>query len=85
MDKCNQFLYYALTHPNETSRYHASNIILMTDIDAAYLVLPECLSHIVGYYYFTNRMLDYYKVNPTPKGPTLTECKTLKTIFPSSV
>ena len=40
MDICNQVLYYASTHPNATIRYHASNMILMADTDAAYLVLP---------------------------------------------
>ena len=52
----------------------------MTDTDAVYLVLPESLSRIAGYYYFTNHMLDYYKGNPTPNGPILTEFKTLKTV-----
>ena len=50
MDKCNQVLDYASTHPNETIRYHASDMILMTDTDDAYLVLLEYCSHIAGYY-----------------------------------
>ena len=39
---------------------------------------------MAGYYYFTNRMPDYYKGNPTLNGHILTECKTLKTAFSSS-
>ena len=80
MDKFNQFLDYASTHPNATVWYPASNMILMTDIDAAYLVLPEAHSCIAGYYYFTNCMLDYYKGPPTLNDPILTEHKTLKTV-----
>ena len=70
--KFNQVLDYLSTHPNATIRCHASDIIMMTDTDAAYLVLPEDRSRIAGYYYFTNPMLSYYKGTPTPNGPILT-------------
>ena len=43
----------------------------MTDTDDAYLVLPEALSRIAGYYHFTKRMVDYSKVTPTPNVPIL--------------
>ena len=69
MDKRNKVLDYASNHPNATIRYHARNMILMIDTDADYLFLPESRSHIAGYYYFTNRMLDYSKGKPTPNGP----------------
>ena len=70
--------------PNTTISYHASDTILITDKDASYLVLPEHCSCIAGHYYFTNYMLDYYKDNPSPNGPILTERKTLKTVVFSS-
>ena len=70
MDKCNQVLDYASTHPNATI--------------SVYLVLLEACSLIAGYYYFANRMLDYSKGNPTTNGPILTECKTLKNMVSSS-
>ena len=84
MDICNQVLYYASTHPNATIRYHASNMILMKDPYAAYLVLPESRIRIAGYYYLTNRMLNSYKGTHTPNCPILTEWKTLKTVVTSS-
>ena len=59
-------------------------MILMTDTDSNYPVLPEACSRISGYYYFTKSMLDYSKDTPTPNGPILTECKTLKTLVSSS-
>ena len=80
MDKCNQVLDYASTHPNTTIHYHASDMILMTDTDSAYLDILEACSFISGYYYFTNRMIDYYKDNPTPNGPILAECEILKIV-----
>ena len=56
----------------------------MTDTDATYLVLPEARSRIAGYYYFTNRMLDYSKGTPTTNFPILTEFNTLKTVVSAS-
>ena len=73
IDKCNQVLDYASTHPTATIRYHASNMILMKDPYAAYLVLPESRIRIAGYYYLTNRMLNSYKGTHTPNCPILTE------------
>ena len=84
MDKCNQVLDYASTHTNSNIRYHTSNMILMTYTDDAYLVILEARSCIVGYYFFTNRMIDYSKGTPTPNGPILIEFKTFKTMVSSS-
>ena len=80
MDNYNQFLDYVSTHPNATICYHASDMILITDTDDNYLVLLEARTHIVGYYYFTKILLDYYKGTPTTNGPISIECKTLKTV-----
>ena len=47
-------------------------MILIMDINAAYLIIPASLSRIAGQYYFTKRVIDYSEVNPTPNGPILT-------------
>ena len=60
-------------HPNATIRYKASDVILMTDTDDAYLVLPAACSCIAGHYYYTNHMSDYSKGNPTTNGYISTE------------
>ena len=60
------------THPDATIQCHTSNMVLMMNIYADYLVLPTDQSRIAGHYYFTKRMPDYFKVNPTPNGPILT-------------
>jgi hypothetical protein len=49
--KCNQLLDYAATYPNAVIRYHASQMVLHVDTDAAYLVLPHARSHIAGHYF----------------------------------
>ena len=84
MEKFNQVLDYSPMHPNTTIRYHVSDIILMTDTDAAYPVLPTSCSCISFHCYFTNPMIDYSKGTPTPNGPILPEFKTLKTVLSSS-
>jgi hypothetical protein len=84
MDKCNQVLDYVATHPLAVIQYRASDMILMTDTDAAYLVLPKARSRITGHYYFTNRMDDYTQGIPMANGPVLIECKTLRSVVSSS-
>ena len=59
-------------------------MILITNTDSDYLVLPEAHSCIAGHYYFTHRMLDYYKGTPTPNGPILSEYNALKSVVSSS-
>ena len=39
--KCNMIMDYAHTYPNATIRYHASDMCLHIDSDAAYLVQPQ--------------------------------------------
>ena len=58
LGKCNQVLDYESTHPNATIWYHASDMILMTDTNTAYIVILTDLIHIAGHYYFTNHMPD---------------------------
>ena len=48
IEEYNQVLDHASTHPNATIRYQSSNIILMTETDVAYLVLPESRSCIAS-------------------------------------
>ena len=71
MGKFNQVPDYASTHPNSTIWYLVSNMILIKDTYAAYIVLPKARGRISCQYYFTKRMLDYSKVTPTPNGPIL--------------
>ena len=57
--KFNKVLDYKATHPHATVWYYFSDMILMTDIDAAYLVLTSAPSCITGTSYLTNRMINY--------------------------
>ena len=84
MEKFNQVLDYASTEPNGTIQYHASNMILMTDKDAAYLVLPAACGLIEGHYCFIKVIIYYSKGNPTPNGPIFIIIQDPQTVVSSS-
>ena len=77
-EKCNRLMDYIATYPNAFIRYHASDMILNVDSDAAYLVLPNARSRIAGFFHLTN------KTNPFRNGPLLVECKTLRHVVTST-
>jgi hypothetical protein len=83
--KCNQLLDYAATYPNAVIRYHASQMVLHVDTDAAYLVLPKARSRIAGHYFLSD-LPPPPPAKPTPRlnGPIHTECRTLHSVVASA-
>ena len=73
--KCQQLLDYANTYPNIFIRYHANDMILHIDSDAAYLVAPKAKSRIAGFYHLTNH--PSHCQTPQRNGAIMVECKTL--------
>ena len=74
---------YANTYKNVHLRYHASDMQLHVDTDAAFLVLPKARSRIAGYFrllHHKNSPYTHYKNN----GPLLVECKTLRSVVTSA-
>ena len=65
LEATNQLLDYAATYPDVTVRFHASDMVLYGESDAAYLVLPEAKSRIAGYFYLSNKHSPSLEV-PTP-------------------
>ena len=82
LQQCKQLLDYVSTHSNATIRYHASNMILHIDSDAAYLVLPRARSRLAGHFYLSSD-LKFTRIIP-PNGPILTECKTIRHVVSSA-
>ena len=73
------FLDYAATYPNAKIRYYASDMILYTSSDAAYLVLPTAKSRVAGNYFLSNKTLQHpSRTPPKPNGPILNECSRIK-------
>ena len=78
--RCQSLLDYVATYPNVFIRYHASDMILNIDSDAAYLVEPQARSRIAGYFQLNSSK----RSNPYINGAILIECKTLRHVVASS-
>ena len=79
--KAIMLLDYMATYPNAKIRFHASDMILHVDSDAAYLVAPNAKSRIAGYYYLGDRPeKQTNKIN----GAILVECRYLKHVVASA-
>ena len=73
---------YAHTYPNATILYHASDMCLHIDSDAAYLVQPQARSRVAVHFSLGDKIPDYNSIpNPTHNGPILTECRTVRKVM----
>ena len=81
--KAKMLMDYLYTYPNATIRYHASDMVLVFDTDAAYLVLPKARSRIAGWYVLTS---DPDKTNSVikPNGPLHVMCMSPKNVLASA-
>ena len=84
LQKCRRLLDYVATYPLGILRFHASDMILHVDPDAAYLVLPKARSRYAGYFYLSDRMYDYVHGTPMPNGAILVECRSLRHVMSSA-
>ena len=80
--KAQRLMDYAATYLTTTVRYHASNMQLHVDTDAAYLIAPKAKSRIASYYHFPKRQIS--TTQQLPNGAVLVECKTLKHVVASA-
>ena len=82
LEKAKRVLDYVATYPEAYIRYHASDMVLRIDSDAAYLVAPQAKSRIAGFYRLSNNGVTNKK--STPNGGILVECKTLRHVVASA-
>ena len=82
LQACKMLLDYAATYPNTKIRYHASDMILHCDSDAAYLVSPNAKSRYAGYFYLGNKSSS--SSTTKPNGAVLVDCKTFRSILASA-
>ena len=82
MKKVQRLLDYANTYSNTALRFCASDMQLIVDSDAAYLVLPKAWSRIAGYFRLADKpsKSKYY----TDNGAILIECYTLRYVVTSA-
>ena len=74
---------YLHTYPNATIRYYTSDMILVLETDAAYLVLPKERSQIAGWYVLTSDPAKTKNVIK-PNGPLHVMCMTPKNVLASA-
>ena len=67
---------YLHTHPNAVVRFHASDIILYIESDAAYLVLTQARSRVSSIFYLSNTTSG----RPPLNGAIQVICKTLQNV-----
>ena len=72
-DKCKIIMDYADTHISAIMRYHASDMRLHVDSDAAYLFLPQVRSRGAGQFYLSSNPTSF-NIIPSPRynGPIFT-------------
>ena len=49
-----KLLDYLHTHPDAVIQFHANDMILYIESDAAYLILPQARNRIVSIFYLSN-------------------------------
>ena len=83
--KANHLLAFAKHHKDVKVRFHASDMCLHVDSDAAYLVMPAARSRIAGYYYLSTSPPTTGPPHNVPlNGAILIECKTLRHVVASA-
>jgi hypothetical protein len=73
-----QLLDYAASHPDAKIRYHASDMILHIDTDAAFLVQPQAKSRLAGYYHMGSRRIQNGLPETELNAPILVQVKTIR-------
>ena len=83
VSKCKRLCDYVYTHPTPKLRYHASDMCLYIDTDAAYLVAPKSRSRVAGYFYLSDKSSSSIK-NPKLNAAIHVECCLLRHIVSSA-
>ena len=85
LEKCKQILNYAATYPNVRLRFHATDMVLCVDSNAAYLVQDGAHSWIAGHYILSSHPPPAPTIPiKAPNTPFLIECKTLRHVVASA-
>jgi hypothetical protein len=76
--KTDMLMDYLHTYPNAVIRFHASDMILKSTTDAAYLVLPKARSRAAVHYHLG------WNYNDNVNGPVDVLCQTIKNVVSSA-
>ena len=64
---------YVATYPSTTISYHASDIRIYFDSEAAYLILPNARNCGASYFYLSHNPSGKWIPSPKYNGPVLVE------------
>ena len=82
IEKAQRLMDYVHTYPSAYICFHASDMILNIDSDAAYLVARKARSRVAGYYHLSFGPL--VSKHPKLNGAILVECKTIRHVVSSA-
>jgi hypothetical protein len=80
--KVQMLMDYLHDHPDGVIRYHASDMILQLEADAAYLVLPKARSRAAAWFILSNDPSTH--PNPMDNAPIDVMCNTIKNVMSSA-
>jgi hypothetical protein len=78
LEKTEMLMDYLHTYPNAVIRFHASDMLLKSTTDAAYLVLPKARSRAAVHYHLG------WEANENVNGPVDVFCSTIKNVVSSA-
>ena len=85
MQACTRLLNYAATHPDAIVRFHASDMVLYIDADAAYLNEPKARSTAGAYFYLSDDPTKHSPTHkPTHNGPIHILCSQIGPVVASA-
>jgi hypothetical protein len=78
MEAVNHLLDYCATHPDATTRFHSSDMILHVESDASYLSEPDAKSRAAGFHYLSQDPQGENIPYPEINGAALVTSKIIK-------
>jgi hypothetical protein len=79
-NKLTQLLNFCATHPDATSQYTASDMVLHIHSDASYLLEPNARSRLGGYFFLSSKQNSSKHIQ---NGPILAICTVYKNVLSS--
>ena len=80
--KADMLMDYIHTYPDAVLRFHASDMVLTMETDAAYLVLPQARSRAAAWFIFGNDPNTHER--PMTNAPVHVMCNTIKNVMSSA-
>ena len=85
IQKTKMLMDYTATQTDAVIPFHDSDMCLHINIDATYLVQTKARSRATGHLYLSyNPPSENTRPTPSPNGPVLTKCQTIRSVMASA-